>query len=327
MKNCEVIIDRDRKAWTDELFKLPSNEQILFIEEAGFPSQAIAIPSKTRKGDIDIFLLFAEEGYPTDDLAQKRRSFIGLNWDTKTNVSLHIVDLESKEGEIYAKKRSFALKNWKDLPHITKTYRIYPFKKDGKRALIIQKYYSKGTLKSFLLINPKLKNKQKIQLIRDILLMLEQLHKKNWIHNYLDANRIYIEKEGDLYRAFVGALDELIPLPQKDWGPYMRPLNRDEPPELFYFTYGSKGRELISSASDVWRVGIILRVGMLHQRMPWAKHSNPLDLYRAMRDENFHPEPTEKNSLEHLAWQMTRPVLTERITVEDALKKLQEIDE
>lgn len=219
------------------------------------------------------------------------------------------------------KKEVEILQKLKGKPHVLQLHsaKVYHSKKKGEVQLIMTEFCDMGNLGEH---RRELNGKQKLKVACDIIQGLIEVHQAGIIHRDLKLDNIFLKKiilengKEDI-EAVIGDFGVSC------WNEY------DSDRYLvagsdFYMDLNLLGSyvKAASFASDIWSLGIVFAVLFEHPILGQCWLLNPLkDIIK--RNENIaqelYPEPTQKESMDYVIWNLLRSKAEERMHLQEAL--------
>lgn len=282
---------------------------------------------------------------------------LALNYDTGEWLASAGLEKDNASGEIKALK----LAQQKQPKYLIQSKYVvnYTNKKGKGKVRILTPFYSKGDLDT-LIKNKTLTLAEKRKFTRQLVEGITDLHSKDLLHRDLKPHNVFVD-ENDLCVGDLGTLCENDDTAKRvvhcttSW--YVSPeyakaqtkriSSRTEYDRVLKtchthknhkksqdciahterkkaYSKQSKFIESTTKKHDVWSLGCILYQLNFTNQLPWTISGDESTVFQLLRNlnEDWFIEPTEKDSLEHLIWEMLRINPAQRISSEELRAKL-----
>ena len=226
--------------------------------------------------------------------------------------------------------KAFASENGFVKAHHTVSYAGSIVQKDefsgGKKSIpctktrILYDRYDQGELKTVL---PKLTQAERQKVFEDLSQRMNVMHQKGYIHRDIKPANILVRGRGDSLEVVFGDMGSAcLAKDKKEVARKYGSPNYESPGYRNNAGFFSGGKVAKKPADDIWALGITF-----HQLLGNAwEFSSDDDMDKGLETFLQREEPANKNSPEHLVWEMTRPHSKDRITAEQLEVRLATID-
>lgn len=319
-----------------------SNKEIFCIEAA---EQSADIFVRPYESGLSRALLFTQTGRVIVHLNRKKLGDTPLGEGNGKKISIAI-DLESLKHFASASLKDFndpepeILMQFQGVPGFAQIHHIVQYKKakatnqaqvgtsgEEKKKRILLEFYNRGDLINRLISGTHTPIRDKKQILEDLVKAAFFLHKKGYLHRDFKPENIFLDRknETDPLHAFLGDFGFACENQDEKEKNDSRGSRAYIPPEfanaILNTQYDCIG-EITTMSRDIWSLGIVLSLLLKFFIPRWMlKNLSNNQILKMIAAYTDLPEPTP-NSPEHLVWEMLRKDPNQRITAEEALEHL-----
>lgn len=286
-----------------------NNQEMIYLrkEETGLP-RTIQIHS-----DGSIFIHLKRKGVNQLGEGGAKRATLSIDYTNKALAVNLVTTLKSSSGQfkIETKGEMTAFREFGGQESMEETRKVYLFNKGGdiKLGKIVKLY--EGHLDGVKFV--KMTKQQQLQIVRDMLVAVQTLQKKGYVHADLKLENFLLEKithrNGKIeYRAHMS-----------DFGTLSRPGNLIGDTTPLFGSPERDRKESLHANEDNWALGCNIYRLIGREHMPWEEDRADETM---SAKENPHAFPAPVRGLESLAYRLVHPNPDKRLSVEAGLERV-----